>query len=363
MDAKPSIIAHPAHTLVNILREEYMGICAGAKHQHCCALLLNMFEHWTNYKWDAYWKAREAKDRLSNLWIFNTQKAIQTELMELYGETVISQSLAWLDEKGFIRRRFNPKKKNDRTLQYLLMTNRVQAAVNNWAVSDNAPMKVRTFATGLKATISPASRRNTTSTRKSTPTLPQSTSQNSASTKDSASKDDAVSPSSDENVPVATKKQGKPNPWYDAIHAVWGYNGDMNGAMFKMLHGKSTAAAWKQGNLPKENALTDPAQLLTWAAWYRKTKLGGNPKLSMLEERLKIQSSIIEWQLAGCPDVDTPAPAVELTGAIPDHLFDTYMEVNASGELAHAKSMARQRGEAFNTIAWLTDYQTQHEGN
>jgi hypothetical protein len=168
------------------------------------------------------------------------------------------------------------------------------------------------------------------------------------------------------NVPVATKKQSKPNPWYDAIHAVWGYNGDMNGAMFKMLQGKATAPAWKVGNLPRENALTDPAQLLTWAAWYRKTELGDNPKLSMLEERLKIQSSIIGWQIAGCPDVDTPAQPDTVVSdfPIPDDVWDLWLHTKNTGELTEAKFAHRRAGGVWDDaaeVAWLRAYKAEHE--
>lgn len=90
----------------------------------------------------------------------------------------------------------------------------------------------------------------------------------------------------------------KPDPWYDAIKSIWRYEGQMNGAMRKMLQGKATAPSWKDGNV---SVTLTPPDVLTWAAWYRATELGGNEKLNMLEERMKIASSIQNWHNLGRP--------------------------------------------------------------
>lgn len=90
----------------------------------------------------------------------------------------------------------------------------------------------------------------------------------------------------------------KRNPWYDAVSKVWEYRGAMNGAMVKMLQGQSDAPAWKIGNVAV--AMT-PDDVLDWAAWYRKTELKNNPDLNMLEDRMKIASSIERWDAIGRP--------------------------------------------------------------
>lgn len=121
---------------------------------------------------------------------------------------------------------------------------------------------------------------------------------------------------------------GKPrSEWYDAIFEVWKYTGAINGAMQKMLQGTSNRAGWKETNL--EIPLTSADALLRWARWYRATQLNGRSDLNMLEERLKIQSSIHYWQtVAGMPDAPAGAPrgAFETNGAVPADDFDTMLD-------------------------------------
>lgn len=90
-----------------------------------------------------------------------------------------------------------------------------------------------------------------------------------------------------------TSKPREPNPMYDAIKDIWGYTATMNGAMAKMLTGIATAKGWKEYNL--ETPIT-PDGLRQWAKWYRETALKDDENLNMLEERIKIQSSITKWQ-------------------------------------------------------------------
>lgn len=93
--------------------------------------------------------------------------------------------------------------------------------------------------------------------------------------------------------PLVPKPQRPPNAWYDAVFAIWGYAAALNGEMQKMLQGASTRNGFKEYNL--EPGLT-PDDLKAWAAWYRTNELRGDPKLNMLEDRLKIQSSITAWR-------------------------------------------------------------------
>lgn len=117
------------------------------------------------------------------------------------------------------------------------------------------------------------------------------------------------------------------NEWYDAIFAIWKYTGAMNGAMQKMLQGTSKRKGWQEYNL--SIPLASAEELLKWARWYRATQLGGRSDLNMLEERLKIQSSIHYWQtIAGMPDAPAkPAQDTLFSDApVPADDFDTMLK-------------------------------------
>jgi hypothetical protein len=90
------------------------------------------------------------------------------------------------------------------------------------------------------------------------------------------------------------EKPEKPlrNDWYDVVFEVWGYAGALNGAMGKMLQGTATAAAFKAGNV---TVPLTPDDVRQWAKWYRANHLRGDPDMNMLEDRLKIASSIENW--------------------------------------------------------------------
>lgn len=100
------------------------------------------------------------------------------------------------------------------------------------------------------------------------------------------------------DTPPAKPKKRAPNPMYDAIFDIWGYSDSMNGAMAKMLTGVATKPQWKDGNISPPMT---PEDVRAWAAWYRRTEQGDDPDLNMLEERMKIQSSVNAWRAAGCP--------------------------------------------------------------
>lgn len=109
---------------------------------------------------------------------------------------------------------------------------------------------------------------------------------------DQISNKDSVAPKKRATVP-AEKPKRQPNPMYDAIKRIWQYVAAMNALMAKMLSGTATRAGWREYNLETP---IGPDELLEWAAWYRKTALGGDSKLNMVEDRAKIQSSITYWQ-------------------------------------------------------------------
>ena len=94
--------------------------------------------------------------------------------------------------------------------------------------------------------------------------------------------------------PTQPAKTERPrNPMYDAIKDVWGYTAARNTQMAQVLAGVSKKKGYAEYNL--EQPVT-PDELLAWAAWYRKTALGDDATLNMVEELIKVQSSITRWQ-------------------------------------------------------------------
>lgn len=111
------------------------------------------------------------------------------------------------------------------------------------------------------------------------------------STKDISTKD---------SVPSATSR--KSNPYYDAILAVWGHTGSLNGSFEKMLKGISKDKRFTDGNI--EGGIL-PEHIEQWAGWYRATVLRGDKSLTMLSSPMKIQSSIAEWRRLGMPSSES----------------------------------------------------------
>ena len=104
----------------------------------------------------------------------------------------------------------------------------------------------------------------------------------------------------------------EPNPMYDAVQQVWGYVKAMNHDMQMMLLGTATKAAWKEYNL--DTPIT-PDELLEWAAWYRREILHNNPDLNMVQQRGKVQNSIMQWQ-AKRARLKAEADAIRATNAM-----------------------------------------------
>lgn len=105
---------------------------------------------------------------------------------------------------------------------------------------------------------------------------------------------DSPAEAGDSNSEPAKPKTERPrNPMYDAIKDVWGYTAARNGQMAALLNGTSTKKGYCEYNLDQP---VTPEELRAWAAWYRKTALGGDEKLNMVEELIKVQSSITRWQ-------------------------------------------------------------------
>lgn len=185
-------IDRPKHSLHLTLRHEYVAICAPLKHVHCSAMLLAMFEHWTNFKWQAYDEAMRERERThkrgddftlrSNLWVHFTQDEIKSELYGLFGDTMIAKALNDLVDMGYLKRRNNPNNKVDRTYQYLLRTNVIERDIWLWAASENAPPKVQGEARKRGQTL-----KSRLASRKTKRTIPQDSTQ--TDLKDNASTD------------------------------------------------------------------------------------------------------------------------------------------------------------------------------
>lgn len=117
-----SCIEHPAREPFALLRRDYMELVDG---NTAAAMLLSVFEHWTNSRLNT------AEERGGDLWIFRTiEELIAADLCGAFGRDRVSKALNTLIELGYVERRRNPEKGWDRTWQYLLAIEAVQAAVD-----------------------------------------------------------------------------------------------------------------------------------------------------------------------------------------------------------------------------------------
>jgi uncharacterized phage protein (TIGR02220 family) len=124
-----SVIQKSANVRCVLIREDYLQLC---EDNHCAALLLSYFEFWTNIKIGSnellkaeYERALKEGiefpvDLIEDLWIYKTLQEIAQETFSLFGKRKIISALSFLVQKGFLEKRFNPKYKWDKTLQYRL---------------------------------------------------------------------------------------------------------------------------------------------------------------------------------------------------------------------------------------------------
>lgn len=134
---KTTCIKHSPRQQLVILREDYVDLCEG---RHCAAALLNVFEHWTNIKLGQREQAQtenaiaaaEGKPLVDDsLWIFKSIAELKAELLGLWADRKIADDLDYLTEsRGFLSKRVNPKYQYDKTRQYQLCIERLQAALN-----------------------------------------------------------------------------------------------------------------------------------------------------------------------------------------------------------------------------------------
>lgn len=121
---RTSSIRLRAHSRIAVLYEDYLEICDG---NMLAAMLLSTLVYWTDVK-------TAQKDE--NLWIWKTHEGFQEDLMfdkpgmKPPHRTTISSALELLKRKDFIEWRKNPKMALDRTRQYLVHLEKVQASID-----------------------------------------------------------------------------------------------------------------------------------------------------------------------------------------------------------------------------------------
>lgn len=137
---KESCIAHTPKQKLVILKEDYQFL---ADNNNCAAILLQIFEYWTDYKFTKNEERKLKNDAIekktgnrpldeNDFWIYKTEIDLSTDTLGLYKERTIRDSLKILMNKKYVTRRNNPKYRWDRTYQYLFSINTVQKDINTY---------------------------------------------------------------------------------------------------------------------------------------------------------------------------------------------------------------------------------------
>src|ERR1044071_7183721 len=133
-------IEFPAADGVAVLRASFLTICEG---KHCPAMILSQMMYWHDVKRDAAEQAAkqneiaerggEAPAQDVECWVYKTGAEMQKELLGLFGEKAIAAGFLYLEQRGFLRVRSNPRYPWDRTKQYLFDAAEVRNAFRNFA--------------------------------------------------------------------------------------------------------------------------------------------------------------------------------------------------------------------------------------
>lgn len=133
-------IEFPAAEGVAVLRESFLAICEG---KHCPAMILSQMMYWHDVKRDAAEQAAKQNEIAERggetpaqdveCWVYKTGAEMQKELMGLFGEKAIAAGFLYLEQRGFLRVRSNPRYPWDRTKQYLFDAAEVRNAFRNFA--------------------------------------------------------------------------------------------------------------------------------------------------------------------------------------------------------------------------------------
>lgn len=136
MSQKTAIISHFPAMPYTLLQPDYLIICGG---NYCAAKILALFEGWSKSKQDAIEQAKyhnqaAAKEGLEatqdeTTWLYNSLENLRLRMLGEYSVKTIEKALQRLVELGFIKTRFNPKLKWDRTKQYQFQIQAVQTAI------------------------------------------------------------------------------------------------------------------------------------------------------------------------------------------------------------------------------------------
>lgn len=94
---------------------DYLLIC---DNDYCAAKILKLFEAWS-----------KNRNHSESIWMYNSIPNIQRALLYEHGEKSVARSLRLLKDKGFILTRQNPTYIWDKTTQYQLQGDAVQAAI------------------------------------------------------------------------------------------------------------------------------------------------------------------------------------------------------------------------------------------
>ncbi|MFW6282335.1 MAG: hypothetical protein ACOC1O_06080 [bacterium] len=110
----------------SVIKEELVELTG----DHISALILNQFIYWSERVRDYDKMLREEKERLEkeaqdeyefkNGWIYKTASDMNDEIMINKSDATIMRRIDKLIDKGWLKRRRNPKNKQDRTYQYRL---------------------------------------------------------------------------------------------------------------------------------------------------------------------------------------------------------------------------------------------------
>lgn len=124
----------PKEPLV-IIRGSFLRLC---DDDHCAAALLNVLVYWHDWsldrqRQDATAVAADPDHRPAEPghWIWRTMQDLVTDLLGLFGEKVVRRAVTILEDKCFIESRGNPRDPRDRTRQFRLRFEAVEAALND----------------------------------------------------------------------------------------------------------------------------------------------------------------------------------------------------------------------------------------
>jgi len=132
---KTSCIFHQPNQKIVLIKEDFVKLCEGNTTAAC---LLSIFEYWTNIKLENKKQVSiENKFRVKggfepkteNTWIYKTPLQLSKDSLGLLKLYDIRKNLKYLFEKGYLKRRNNPLYKWDRTFQYQLQVEKINACI------------------------------------------------------------------------------------------------------------------------------------------------------------------------------------------------------------------------------------------